>query len=157
MKLRKVLGLFSALCLGALPLAAQETNNVEQLKKQLQELKENLQKIQQQQREQIEALQKQIEALTIAAEHDSDLCGSDIIEAINRVDSGDGLAILTDMFGNTPSNLAISCMSRPKVDVLAGINLPCWSGPPFSVAPPLDREEGLIGPFQAMRGRALFR
>jgi len=67
MKLRKVLGLFSALCLGALPLAAQETNNVEQLKKQLQELKENLQKIQQQQREQIEALQKQIEALQKAA------------------------------------------------------------------------------------------
>src|SRR6059058_2680755 len=63
MKLRKVLGLFSALCLGALPLAAQETNTVEQLKKQLQEMKENLQKIQQQQREQIEALQKQIEML----------------------------------------------------------------------------------------------
>ena len=52
------------------------------------------------------------------------MCGSDIIEAINRVDSGDGVAILTDMFGNTPSNVAISCMSRPKVDVLAGINRP---------------------------------
>ncbi|MEY9606088.1 mannose/fructose-specific phosphotransferase system component IIA [Bradyrhizobium japonicum] len=37
---------------------------------------------------------------------------------------GDGVAILTDMFGGTPSNLAISCMSRPKVEVLAGINLP---------------------------------
>ena len=49
---------------------------------------------------------------------------SDIIEAVNRVDSGDGVAILTDMFGGTPSNLAISCMSRPKVEVLAGINLP---------------------------------
>src|SRR2546421_3959710 len=67
MKLRKVLGLSSMLCFGALPLAAQETNNVDQLKKQLQELKENLQKIQQQQREQIEALQKQIEALQKAA------------------------------------------------------------------------------------------
>src|SRR6476660_7810365 len=55
---------------------------------------------------------------------DSDLCRSDIIEAVNRVDSGDGVAILTDMFGGTPSNLAISCMSRPKVEVLAGINLP---------------------------------
>ena len=52
------------------------------------------------------------------------MCRSDIIEAVNRVDSGDGVAILTDMFGGTPSNLAISCMSRPKVDVLAGINLP---------------------------------
>ena len=68
--------------------------------------------------------QKQIEAVTIGAEDDSDLCRSDIIEAVNRVDSGDGVAILTDMFGGTPSNLAISCMSRPKVEVLAGINLP---------------------------------
>ena len=55
--------------------------------------------------------QKQIEAITIGAEDDSDLCRSDIIEAVNRVDSGDGVAILTDMFGGTPSNLAISCMS----------------------------------------------
>ena len=38
--------------------------------------------------------------------------------------SGDGVAILTDMFGGTPSNLAISVMSQPKVEVLAGINLP---------------------------------
>jgi PTS system mannose-specific IIA component len=68
--------------------------------------------------------QQQIEAITIGADDDVDLCRSDIIKAINRVDSGDGVAILTDMFGGTPSNLAISCMSRPKVDVLAGINLP---------------------------------
>ena len=58
--------------------------------------------------------QKQIEAVTIGAEDDADLCRSDIIEAVNRVDSGDGVAILTDMFGGTPSNLAISCMSRPE-------------------------------------------
>jgi len=68
--------------------------------------------------------QKQIEAVTFCAEDDFDLCRSDIIEAVNRVDSGDGVAILTDMFGGTPSNLAVSCMSRPKVEVLAGINLP---------------------------------
>ena len=69
--------------------------------------------------------QKQIEAVTIGAQDDnSDLCRTDIIEAVNRVDSGDGVAILTDMFGGTPSNLAISCMSRPKVDVLAGMSLP---------------------------------
>ena len=42
----------------------------------------------------------------------------------SRVDSGDGVAILTDMFGGTPSSLAISCMNRPKVEMLAGINLP---------------------------------
>ena len=46
------------------------------------------------------------------------------IEAVKRVDSGEGVAILTDMFGGTPSNLAISVMGRPKVEVLAGINLP---------------------------------
>ena len=68
--------------------------------------------------------QKQIEAITIGAEDAADLCRSDIIEAVNCVDSGDGVAILTDMFGGTPSNLAISCMSRPNVEVLAGINLP---------------------------------
>src|SRR5882724_3151281 len=68
--------------------------------------------------------QKQIEAMTIGAEDDPELCRSDIIEAVNRVDSGDGVAILNDMFGGTPSNLAISCMNRPNVEVLAGINLP---------------------------------
>ena len=68
--------------------------------------------------------QKQIEAVTIGAEDDSDLCRSDIIEAVNRVDSGDGVAILTDMFGGTPSNLAISVMDDAHVEVIAGINLP---------------------------------
>ena len=68
--------------------------------------------------------QKQIDAITIGAEDDPELCRSDIIEAVNRVDSGVGVAILTDMFGGTPSNLAISVMSQPKVEVLAGINLP---------------------------------
>ena len=56
-------GLLFTLCLGATPLAAQETNQVEQLKKQLQELQSSFQKVQEQQRQQIEALQKQIEAL----------------------------------------------------------------------------------------------
>ena len=68
--------------------------------------------------------QKQIEAVTIGAEDDSDLCRSDIIEAVNRVDSGDGVAILTDMFGGTPSNLAISLMKSDKIEVIAGVNLP---------------------------------
>ena len=68
--------------------------------------------------------QKQIEAVTIGAEDDSDLCRSDIIEAVNRVDSGDGVAILTDMFGGTPSNLAISALQDKKIEALAGLNLP---------------------------------
>ena len=48
----------------------------------------------------------------------------DIIEAVKRADTGDGVVILTDMFGGTPSNLSISVMNRPNVEVLAGINLP---------------------------------
>ena len=68
--------------------------------------------------------QPQIETVTIDPEDDVEQRRKDIIEAVKRVDSGQGVAILTDMFGGTPSNLAISVMSRPKVEVLAGINLP---------------------------------
>ena len=68
--------------------------------------------------------QKQIEPVTIGPDDDVEQARKDIIEAVKRVDTGDGVVILTDMFGGTPSNLAISCMSRPKVEVLAGINLP---------------------------------
>ena len=68
--------------------------------------------------------QEQIEAITIGPDDNGEQCRKNIIEAVKRVDSGDGVAILTDMFGGTPSNLAISVMSRPKVEVLAGINLP---------------------------------
>jgi hypothetical protein len=63
MKIMKWFGLLSTFCLSATALAAQETNQVEQLKKQLQELQSGFQKVQEQQRQQIEALQKQIETL----------------------------------------------------------------------------------------------
>ena len=68
--------------------------------------------------------QKQIETVTIGPDDDVEQRRRDIIEAVKRADLGDGVVILTDMFGGTPSNLAISCMSNPKVEVLAGINLP---------------------------------
>ena len=68
--------------------------------------------------------QRQLEAITIGPDDDVEQCRKNILDAVKRVDSGEGVAILTDMFGGTPSNLAISCMSRPKVEVLAGINLP---------------------------------
>src|SRR6201985_796162 len=68
--------------------------------------------------------QSQIEAISIGPDDNGEQWRKDIVEAGKRVDSGDGVAILTDMFGGTPSNLAISVMSRPKVEVLAGINLP---------------------------------
>jgi len=68
--------------------------------------------------------QTQIEAVTIDPDDDVELRRHDIIEAVKHVDSGDGVAILTDMFGGTPSNLSISVMNQPMVEVLAGINLP---------------------------------
>ena len=68
--------------------------------------------------------QSQLETITIGPEDDMEQRRSDILNAAARVQDGAGVVILTDMFGGTPSNLAISCMSRPKVEVLAGINLP---------------------------------
>ncbi len=47
-----------------------------------------------------------------------------LIEAVRRVDAGNGVIVLTDMFGGTPSNLAISVMAETGAEVLAGINLP---------------------------------
>jgi PTS system mannose-specific IIA component len=68
--------------------------------------------------------QQQIEAITIGPDDDVEQCRKSILDAVKRVDSGSGVAILTDMFGGKPSNLAISVMSQPNVEVLAGINLP---------------------------------
>lgn len=74
--------------------------------------------------EHVVGTQSQIETVTIGPNDDVEQRRKDIIEAVKLVDSGDGVVILTDMFGGTPSNLAISVMSRPRVEVLAGINLP---------------------------------
>jgi PTS system mannose-specific IIA component len=74
--------------------------------------------------EHVVGTQDQFETVTIGPDDNVEQRRRDIIEAVKKVDSGDGVVILTDMFGGTPSNLAISVMSRPKVEVLAGINLP---------------------------------
>ena len=68
--------------------------------------------------------QKQIETITIGPEDDMEERRKDIIAAVAAVETGDGVVVLTDMFGGTPSNLAISVMDAAKVDVVAGINLP---------------------------------
>jgi PTS system mannose-specific IIA component len=68
--------------------------------------------------------QRQIESVMIDPKDDIDERRQEIIEAVKRVDSGQGVAILTDMFGGTPSNLAISVMNAPNIEVVAGINLP---------------------------------
>jgi len=68
--------------------------------------------------------QKQLETVTIMPEDDMEQRRKDIIAAIQAVESGSGVILLTDMFGGTPSNLAISVMEGSRVDVVAGINLP---------------------------------
>ena len=68
--------------------------------------------------------QSQVTPICIGPEDDVSLRRQEILKATAENDTGDGVILLTDMFGGTPSNLAISCMSRPKVEVLAGINLP---------------------------------
>jgi PTS system mannose-specific IIA component len=68
--------------------------------------------------------QKQIETVAIGPEDDMEKRRKDIIDAVHHVDSGQGVVLLTDMFGGTPSNLAISIMDGVKVDVVAGVNLP---------------------------------
>ncbi len=68
--------------------------------------------------------QRQIKTVTIGPEDDMDVRRTEIVDAVQDVDTGDGVVILTDMFGGTPSNLAISVMGSGRTEVVAGINLP---------------------------------
>lgn len=68
--------------------------------------------------------QKQLETITIGPDDDMESRRRDILTAVSHVDTGDGVVVLTDMFGGTPSNLAISVMNGRNVEVVAGINLP---------------------------------
>jgi PTS system mannose-specific IIA component len=68
--------------------------------------------------------QRDIAAICIGPDDDMEQRRQDILQSVKAVDTGDGVVLLTDMFGGTPSNLAISVMDRPKVEVIAGINLP---------------------------------
>ena len=68
--------------------------------------------------------QTQIRSVCIEAEDDVETRRADIMGAIREVDDGGGVVVLTDMFGGTPSNLAISTMDRRGVEVVAGVNLP---------------------------------
>ena len=68
--------------------------------------------------------QAQVAGVCIGPEDDMEMRRNEILEKVNEVDSGDGVVLLTDMFGGTPSNLALSMMDRANVEILAGINLP---------------------------------
>ncbi len=68
--------------------------------------------------------QQAVQAICIGPDDDMERRREDIAAAIETVDQGGGVIILTDMFGGTPSNLAISLMDRNDIEVVAGINLP---------------------------------
>lgn len=68
--------------------------------------------------------QEAIEGICIGADDDMEVRRADISDAIGRCDLGGGVIILTDLFGGTPSNLAISLMKSENIEVIAGVNLP---------------------------------
>ena len=68
--------------------------------------------------------QENICTVCIDAEDDMEVRRQEILDCVARVDDGDGVAVLTDMFGGTPSNLALSVMDQADVEVVAGVNLP---------------------------------
>ena len=68
--------------------------------------------------------QMQLETVSIGPDDDVVVRRGQILDAVRRTNDGDGVIVLTDMFGGTPSNLAISVMDEAPVEVIAGINLP---------------------------------
>ena len=74
--------------------------------------------------EHVVGAQTQIETVSIGPDDDIERRRQDILDAVAKVNDGSGVILLTDMFGGTPSNLAISVMEAGKVEVIAGVNLP---------------------------------
>lgn len=74
--------------------------------------------------EHIVGKQAQIAAICIGPDDDMEKRRAEIAQSVKQVDKGDGTVLLTDMFGGTPSNLAISMLAPGKVEVIAGVNLP---------------------------------
>jgi PTS system mannose-specific IIA component len=74
--------------------------------------------------EHVVGVQSAIETISIGPEDEVERRRKDILDAVHKVDDGSGVILLTDMFGGTPSNLAISVMEPGKVEVVAGVNLP---------------------------------
>lgn len=68
--------------------------------------------------------QEQFVSVDIAPDQNVDEIKNRIVAAIGEVDSGDGVVILTDMFGGTPSNISLSFLEEGKVEVVTGVNLP---------------------------------
>ncbi|MGB0934433.1 MAG: PTS sugar transporter subunit IIA [Alphaproteobacteria bacterium] len=68
--------------------------------------------------------QEQIISIGIEPEDDLEARRTELMEAVSAVDTGDGVIVLSDMFGGTPSNLAMSLLNRENTEVIAGVNLP---------------------------------
>jgi mannose PTS system EIIA component len=68
--------------------------------------------------------QRNVAAVCIGPDDDMELRRKEIMDSVERVDDGGGVVVLTDMFGGTPSNLAISIMDKGAIEVIAGVNLP---------------------------------
>ncbi len=68
--------------------------------------------------------QTHIKTISIGTDDDMEQRRSDILKTVSEVDQGAGVLVLVDMFGSTPSNLAISVMSKAKAEVVSGVNLP---------------------------------
>ena len=68
--------------------------------------------------------QDKVAAVCIGPDDDMEERRRQIVDSVAKVDGGDGVVVLTDMFGGTPSNLAISIMDKAKIEVIAGVNLP---------------------------------
>lgn len=74
--------------------------------------------------EHVVGAQMSFETVSIGADDDMEQRRRDIVDAVAKTDSGAGVILLTDMFGGTPSNLAISVMEPGRIEVIAGVNLP---------------------------------
>ena len=70
------------------------------------------------------SIRRDTPAVCIGAEDDMEQRRRDILDSVAKVEEGDGVVLLTDMFGGTPSNLAISVINQVKIEVIAGVNLP---------------------------------
>lgn len=99
--------------------------------------------------EHVVGAQTQCAAICIDADDDMESKRAEIDRAATAADSGDGVILLTDMFGGTPSNLAISLLGRDNLEVIAGINLPMLirlasvrSSKPLAEAVELAQEAG---------------
>ena len=68
--------------------------------------------------------QEHVITVCIGPSDDMEQRRKEILAGIKTVEQGDGVVLLTDMFGGTPSNLAISAMNSPNIEVIAGVNLP---------------------------------